>query len=76
MSALWLSHSRLALLFAFAGRCSWCGFVLQTTVDSAEALLKKHEEFEGQVASQEERFRSLYNQADVLVQAGHYDSVK
>jgi len=48
----------------------------QTSVDSVEALLKKHEEFEGTSAAHDDRIRSLSEQANKLIQAGHYDTTR
>lgn len=45
-------------------------------MDSVEALLKKHEEFEGTSAAHDDRIRSLSEQANKLIHAGHYDTTR
>ena len=42
------------------------------TLDSVEALIKKHENFEQSLAAQEEKFKALEESASRLIQAGHY----
>lgn len=48
----------------------------QTSVDSVEALLKKHEDFESTSVAHDERVRALSEQANKLIHAGHYDATK
>jgi len=45
-------------------------------VDSVETLLKKHEEFEGTSTAHDDRIRSLSEQANKLIHAGHYDTTR
>ena len=52
-----------------------CTYSLQTSVDGAEVLLKKHEDFEMTAAAHDEKIKALCEQASRLIQAGHYDSV-
>ena len=47
---------------------------IQTSVDGVEELLKKHEEFEMTAMAHDEKIRALQEQANRLMQAGHYDS--
>ncbi|XP_065894234.1 spectrin beta chain, non-erythrocytic 1-like isoform X3 [Dysidea avara] len=47
---------------------------LGTSVDGVEELLKKHEEFEKTAMAHDEKIRALQEQANRLMQAGHYDS--
>ena len=47
----------------------------QTSVDSVEDLLKKHEEFESTSVAHDEKIRLLSEQANRLIQAGHYDTM-
>ena len=49
-------------------------YTLQTSVDGAEVLLKKHEDFEMTAAAHDEKIKALCEQASQLIQAGHYDS--
>ena len=51
-----------------------CTYALQTSVDGAEVLLKKHEDFEMTAAAHDEKIKALCEQASRLIQAGHYDS--
>lgn len=44
-------------------------------MDSVEDLLKKHEEFENTSAAHDEKIRVLSEQANRLIQAGHYDTM-
>ncbi|ESO09912.1 hypothetical protein HELRODRAFT_156368 [Helobdella robusta] len=44
------------------------------TGDSVEALLKKHEDFDRAISSQEEKIANLQQYADQLVRDGHYDT--
>ena len=39
-------------------------------------LLKKHEEFEGTSSAHDDRIRSLSEQANKLIHAGHYDTAR
>jgi len=39
-----------------------------------EDLLKKHEEFENSTIAHDEKIRVLSEQANRLIQAGHYDN--
>ena len=48
----------------------------QTSVDTVEVLLKKHEEFEGTSSAHDDRIRSLGEQANKLIHAGHYDTAR
>ena len=54
--------------------CIYYYFSPQTSVDSVEELLKKHEEFESTSAAHDERIRVLSEQANKLIQSGHYDA--
>ena len=45
----------------------------QASVDGAESLLKKHEEFEVTSQPHDGRVKALSEQANRLIQAGHYD---
>lgn len=47
--------------------------MIQTSVDTVEDLLKKHEEFESTTVAHDDKIRSLSEQANRLIQAGHYD---
>lgn len=47
---------------------------VQTSVDSVEMLLKKHEDFVMSFLTHDEKIKALCEQANRLVQAGHYDS--
>ena len=49
---------------------------MQTSVDSVEALIKKHSDFEGTSVSHEERTRALSDQANRLIHAGHYATAR
>ena len=49
---------------------------LQTSVDSVEALMKKHNEVESTSTAHDERARALSEQANRLIQAGHYDNTR
>ncbi len=42
------------------------------TLDSVEALIKKHENFEKSLAAQEEKFKALEEAASRLIDARHY----
>lgn len=42
-------------------------------LDSVEALIKKHEDFDKAIAQQESKINALASFADQLVNAGHYD---
>ncbi len=42
------------------------------TLDSVEALIKKHENFEKSLAAQEEKFKALEETAARLLEADHY----
>ncbi len=44
-------------------------------MDSVEALIKKHEDFEKSVEAQEEKIHALNQFAQKLMAAGHYDAV-
>ena len=46
----------------------------QPSVDGAESLLKKHEEFEVTSQPHDGRVKALSEQANRLIHAGHYDS--
>ena len=46
----------------------------QASVDGAESLLKKQEEFEMTSQPHDGRVKALSEQANRLIQAGHYDS--
>ena len=46
----------------------------QTSVDTVEVLLKKHEEFEGTSSAHDDRIHS--EQANKLIHAGHYDTAR
>ena len=48
----------------------------QTSVDSVEALIKKHSDFEGTSVVHEERTRALSEQANRLIHAGHYATTR
>ena len=48
----------------------------QTSVDTVEVLLKKHDEFEGTSSAHDDRIRSLSEQANKLIHAGHYDTTR
>eukprot|EP00118_Oscarella_pearsei_P018140 m.184464 g.184464 ORF g.184464 m.184464 type:complete len:3710 (+) comp39319_c1_seq2:34-11163(+) len=45
-----------------------------SALDTAENLLKRHEEFEGQVMAQEDRVAALSDHAHKLINDGHYDA--
>ena len=45
----------------------------QASVDGAESLLKKHEEFEVTSQPHDGRVKALSEQANRLIQSGHYD---
>ena len=47
---------------------------MQTSVDSVEELMKKHEEFESTSAAHDDRIKTLSDQANKLIHAGHYDA--
>ena len=47
---------------------------VQTSVDSVEMLLKKHEDFIMSGIPHDEKVKALCEQASRLIQAGHYDS--
>ena len=47
---------------------------VQTSVDSVEELMKKHEEFESTSAAHDDRIKTLSDQANKLIHAGHYDA--
>lgn len=47
---------------------------MQTSVDSVEELMKKHEEFESTSAAHDDRIKALSDQANKLIHAGHYDA--
>lgn len=47
---------------------------IQTSVDSVEELLKKHEEFESTSTAHDDRIKTLSDQANKLIHAGHYDA--
>ena len=49
---------------------------LQASVDSVEALIKKHSDLEGTSVTHEERTRALSDQANRLVHAGHYATAR
>ena len=51
-------------------------FYLQTSVDSVEALIKKHSDFEGTSVAHEERTKALSDQANRLIHAGHYATTR
>lgn len=44
-------------------------------MDSVEALIKKHEDFEKTLDAQEEKMNSLNQFAEKLMVANHYDAV-
>ena len=46
----------------------------QTSVDTVEVLLKKHEEFEKSCAPHDEKIKLLCDLANRLITAGHYES--
>lgn len=48
----------------------------QTSVDSVEALIKKHSDFEGMSVAHEERTKTLSEQANRLIHAGHYATTR
>ncbi len=50
-------------------------FIAQTSVDSVDDLMKKHEEFESTSLAHDEKIRLLSEHANRLIQAGHYDTV-
>ena len=41
--------------------------------DNVETLIKKHEDFDRAISSQEEKINSLHNFADQLISSSHYD---
>ena len=47
----------------------------QDTLDSVEALIKKHEDFEKSLEAQEEKVNAVDHFAQKLVAAEHYDTV-
>ena len=51
-----------------------CTYIHQTSVDTVEVLLKKHEEFEGTSSAHDDRIHS--EQANKLIHAGHYDTAR
>ena len=50
--------------------------MLQSALDSAESLVKRHEEFEVQLAAQNDRIAALGDQAYKLINSGHYDAAR
>ena len=44
------------------------------SLDSVEALLKRHEDFEKSLAAQEEKVKAVGEVASRLLQAGHYSA--
>ena len=48
--------------------------ILQGSLDEVEALIKRHEEFESMLFTQDERLKAFSELADKLIKAGHYDS--
>ena len=48
----------------------------QTSVDSVEALVKKHTDFESTSVAHEERTKALSDQANRLIHAGHYATTR
>ena len=51
-------------------------FVIQTNLDSVEALIRKHGDFEKSLDAQEEKINALDETATKLVLADHYDVQK
>ncbi len=49
--------------------------VIQDNLDSVEALIKKHEDFEKSLDAQEEKMNAVDQFAKKLMSAGHYASV-
>ena len=49
---------------------------IQTSVDSVEALIKKHSDFEGTSVAHEEKTKALSDQANRLIHAGHYATTR
>ena len=47
----------------------------QDTLDSVEALIKKHEDFEKSLEAQEEKVNAVDHFAQKLMAAEHYDTV-
>lgn len=47
---------------------------MQDSVDDAETLIKRHEDFEKNLRTQEERLRALDELADRLLREGHPDA--
>ena len=45
-------------------------------MDSVEALIKKHTDFEGMSVAHEERTKVLSDQANRLIHAGHYATTR
>ena len=45
-------------------------------MDSVEALIKKHTDFESTSVAHDERTKALSEQANRLVQAGHYATAR
>lgn len=45
-------------------------------MDSVEALIKKHSDFEGMSVAHEERTKTLSEQANRLIHAGHYATTR
>lgn len=45
---------------------------LGDSLDSVEALIKKHEDFEKSLAAQEEKIKALDEFASKLIEGGHY----
>ena len=49
--------------------------IIQDNLDSVEALIKKHEDFEKTLDTQEEKISSLNQFAEKLIFGDHYDGV-
>lgn len=49
-------------------------WLLQSTLDDVEALLKRHDDFENTLMAQDERLRVFSEMADKLIAAEHYDA--
>jgi len=47
--------------------------LVQVSPDNVESLIKKHEDFDKAIGSQQEKISALENFADQLIKANHYD---
>jgi len=52
----------------------WSVVILQGSLDDAEALIRRHEDFKSTLCAQDERLKAFSELADKLIKAGLYDS--